>query len=65
MPEYETGIKENFNGCFHIENDILSIAQKIREWFNQHHNTFTRDEIRKSIIARYNPKTKLKLLKKS
>lgn len=60
MPEHEA-IIDNYNGCFHLENDIESIAQKIHEWFTQHHNRNTREVIRQKLIEKYNPMVQLQI----
>ena len=64
MPEHEA-IIDNFNGCFHVENDIESIAQKIHEWFTQQHNRNTREVIRQKLIEKYNPLVQLQIFEKA
>ena len=58
MPEYEI-IEENKNGNFHFENDIDSIVEKIRFWFDKCHPVYSRDKARINLIKKYNPETQL------
>ena len=63
MPEHESIIC-NFNGCFHKENDSLSIVEKVQEWFSLYHNKFSRNEIRQKLIEKYNPIVQLQIFEK-
>ena len=63
MPEHEA-IIDNFNGCFHIENDTDNLAQKIHEWFDKHHNKNSREVIRQKLIEKYNPIVQLQIFEK-
>ena len=60
MPEHELIINK-FNGLFHYENDIASITEKINEWFLNHHNKHSREEIRKTALMNYNPKKQVQI----
>ncbi len=64
MPEHEV-IIDNFNGCFHLENDTDNLAQKIHEWFTQKNNQKTRELIRKKLIEKYNPLVQLQIFEKA
>lgn len=54
MPEHEV-IEENNNGCYHLENDINSIVEKIEDWFKNNHQGYSGEKSRKKLIKKYNP----------
>jgi len=60
MPEHEI-IEENKNGCFHTENDVDSIVEKIQFWFENHHLGYSREKARKNLIKKYNPETQVRI----
>ena len=60
MPEHEV-IEENRNGCFHLENDIDNIAEKIEDWFKNQHQGYSREKARKALIKNYNPDTQVRI----
>ena len=60
MPEYEI-IEENRNGCFHLENDINSIVEKIEDWFKNYNKRHSREKARKNLIKKYNPDTQVSI----
>ena len=64
MPEHDA-IIDNFNGCFHIENDTDNLAQKIHEWFTQQNNQKTREVIRQKLIEKYNPLVQIQIFEKA
>ncbi|HAJ2533534.1 TPA: glycosyltransferase [Escherichia coli] len=64
MPEYEA-IDEEKNGGFFEANNIESLAQKIEEWSNKILTTdrgLLRNECRKPILLKYNPKNQAQLI---
>ena len=63
MPEHET-IIDNFNGCFHNENDSFNLELKIKEWFENHHKNISREKIRKRLIEKYNPVYQAKIFER-
>lgn len=64
MPEHES-IKQGFNGILHNENDIVSICEKIEEWFREFETEWSREKIRYHIIEKYNPKIQAKIFQKA
>lgn len=54
MPESQI-IKEGYNGLFHEEDNINSIKEKIRQWFELYFEYWDRDKIRNEIIKYYDP----------
>ena len=62
MPESQI-IKEGYNGLFHEEDNINSIKEKIRQWFELYFEYWDRDKIRNEIIKYYDPIFQLRLLR--
>ena len=55
MPESEI-IEEGFNGIFYKKNSLMSIQEKTEQWFRINFDSWNRDNIRKKLIKKYNPK---------
>ena len=64
MPEHEA-IIDNFNGCFHIENDTDNLAQKIHEWFTQQNNQKNKRSNSPKLIEKYNPLVQIQIFEKA
>lgn len=64
MPEHES-IKQGFNGILHEENDIISICEKIEEWFSEFEPKCCREKIRNHLIEKYNPKIQAQIFQKA
>ena len=63
MPEHEA-IIENFNGIFHREDNILSIMNKLEEWFSNSEYKSLRIKIRNKVIEKYNPEYQVNIFEK-
>ena len=64
MPEHEI-IIESFNGLFFEYNNLESLEHKIQNWFSNHHNKRSREELRNQLIKTYNPKFQTKIFENS